>query len=333
MKIAHIVPNSISFPLTSHNGRYEWVRQLASLQAAKGHEVTVYGGPSSHIDGVVCKTIESPSNDKRTNNIATFHMAFLHEHDVYHSHFDNLHYQVAGDTKKPIVYTQHWWPDSETVRLAHLGAANVWAVPPTQFMYDFDSSSGIQSKGYIYHGIDLTIFRPVTTNKSDRLLYVGRISPEKNIDIAISVARKAGVPLDIVGKVSAKNQSYWEKLQPFIDGDMIRYLGQKNHDELVELYSSTAGALFPLEPTEPFGLVAIEAQACGAPVVMKAGGSRGELLQEGVTGFLCETEEEFVKKIHQLYTISSENCVSFAQKFGITAMFDSYQKLYESLID
>src|SRR5690606_19204108 len=113
-----------------------------------------------------------------------FRLSFAHDHDVYHSHFDDLHYEVAHETPKPIVFTQHWWPKERLLHLAKtIDAPNVWAVPPTQYMYNFDQSVGVQSKGFIYHGIDLTVFRRTDAKPSDRLLFVGRISPEKNLPL------------------------------------------------------------------------------------------------------------------------------------------------------
>lgn len=332
MRIAHIIPHSISFPLKSHNGRYEWVQQLAQLQASQGHEVTIYGGPDSFLEGVTCIHISTLLNDKRTNNIETFRLAFSHNHDLYHSHFDALHYEVARETVKPIVATQHWWPSPDTILLAKNNPGNVWAVPPTVFMYEFDRSSHIQSKGHIYHGIDLTVFKPETQEKKDRLLFVGRISPEKNLEIAIAAAQKAGVVLDIVGKISPKNRTYWESLEHYIDGDRIRYLGQKTRTELVTLYSSVRGVLVPLEATEAFGLVAIEAQACGAPVIMKRGGSRSELIKENSTGFLCDSITEFTQAIHQLNSLKPLDCITFASSFDIHTMTTEYENLYAELI-
>ncbi|MES2630540.1 MAG: glycosyltransferase [Patescibacteria group bacterium] len=333
MNIAHIIPHSVSFPLKSHNGRYEWVRQLALLQTQQGHTVTIYGSPASVVEGLSFAGIAESSDNKKQNNIDTFRLAFSNNHDVYHSHFDDLHYEVASETSKPIIFTQHWWPTEQTVQFAAiLNPGNVWAVPPTRFMYDFDAQSGIQTQGFIYHGIDLDIFQPSNVQKNDRLLFVGRISPEKNLHVALSFAKKAGIGLDIVGKVAPKNEEYWQSLQSYVDGDQIRYLGAKNQTELIDLYSAALGVLCPYEPTEAFGLVAIESQACGTPIIMKSGGSRSELLQEGKTGFLCETEDEFIEAINKIGSLNAEDSIAFAKKFDIVAMAEAYEELYAKFV-
>jgi glycosyltransferase involved in cell wall biosynthesis len=333
MNIAHILPYSVKLPLEEHNGRYDWVKDLVALQIEDGHSVTIYSHPDSVLEGAATIGISTASPTRKQNNIETFKLAFSNNHDVYHSHFDNLQYEVANETDRPIVFTQHWWPHEETVRIAqNYSAPNVWAVPPTQYMYQFDLTSGIQSLGHIYHGIDLSTFKPAGTKKSGRLLFAGRISPEKNLDVAIAAAKAAGVGLDIVGKVVPKNEAYWQSLQGDIDGKNIVYLGSKNRQELIELYSSALAVLCPYEPTEPFGLVSIEAQACGTPVILKKGGSRAEIVIDGKTGFLCESINEYVDAIRASSSIESEECVAFAGLFDIRTMAQKYNELYKKLI-
>lgn len=333
MKIAHILPASVIFPLNSHNGRYEWVLSLASLQAKSGHDVTVYCNQNAHIDGVRTKGVQHLTDDKKSNNKEVFRLALSDDSDIYHSHFDNLHYEMSHETTKPIVYTQHWLPEENTIQLAQTTSSkNVWAVPPTNYMYKFDTNSGIQSKGFIYHGIDLELFHTSSTRKNGRLLFVGRISQQKNLDIALSTARRTGVGLDIIGKVTQKDQEYWEKLQPLVDGEQIRYLGPKSHDELVHYYSSARAVIFPSDINETFGLVAIESQACGTPIIMKRGGSRGELLEEGVTGFLCETADDFDAAVNSASKLRPIDCTNFAKKFDIRVMAKHYEDLYNDLL-
>lgn len=333
MNIAHITPYSNRYPLAQHNGRYHWVHQLAELQVQAGHTVTIYGHPDSQLDTITTQGITSSTSDKRQNNIETFRLAFKNDHDIYHSHFDNLHYEVAHETSRPIVATQHWWPSEETIALAQTSqAANVWAVPPTKYMYEFDQQQHIPSKGYIYHGIDLSLFRHNRVQKNGRLLAVGRISPEKHIDDAIAIAKRAGIGLDIIGKLVDKNRDYWATMSDAIDGEQIRYLGAKSQEELAEYYAKASALLFPADLNEAFGLTAIEAQACGTPVIMRQGGSRGELLVEGETGFLCNSEEQFVTAAHKASKLSPAACRQFAEKFDVNSMAEKYGELYSALL-
>lgn len=333
MRIAHVIPHSITFPLATHNGRYDWVLQLATIQADYGHEVTIYCNPASMIEGIRTVGIKVTNQDNKRNNIDTFKLALQHKHDIYHSHFDNLHYEIAPETDKQIVFTQHWWPSPRTVELANLhNTHNVWAVPPTHYMYEFDLSSGIPTKGHIYHGVDTSLFSAYPAEKNGRLLFVGRIAPEKNLPLVLKVAQRSGLGLDIIGRVPEKNQTYWQTLQPAIDGVYIRYLGPKDHSELTTYYAKALALLFPSDINEAFGLVAIESQLCGTPVIMYRGGSRGELIEEGKTGFLCDTEEDFIRAVRSAGNLDPKDCVRFAQSFDVHTMAERYQKLYQSLL-
>ena len=333
MNIAHILPYSATFPLTFPNGRYNWVRELAQLQVQQGHTVTIYCNPSSRIEGLSFRGIAQDLGDKHQNNLATFRLAFENHHDVYHSHFDDLHYEVAHETVKPIVYTQHWWPSDRSVTFANTHSpANVWAVPPTRYMYDFDIANNIQSKGFIYHSIDLSIFHADESVKNNRLLFVGRIDPGKNLEVAIQAAQQSGLGLDIIGKITPKNQEYWDTIKQNVDGQQIQYLGTKTQHELVPYYTAAKALICPFAVSEAFGLVSIEAQACGTPVLMRKGGSRGELLKEGVTGFLCESDEAFTDVLAKLDILKSQDCINFAQQFSVNAMATAYEALYAELI-
>ena len=156
LSIAHLVPYSIVFPLSRHSGRYGWMIDLVARQAASGMHVTVYSNPASRIDipGVTCKSVSGAFTDSASaNRELLVHSLQDATIDIYHSHFDNLHYMVAGATKKPIIYTQHWWPTKETIAKAQTyEAANVWAVPPTKYMLELDRQYDIKTKGFIYHG-------------------------------------------------------------------------------------------------------------------------------------------------------------------------------------
>lgn len=334
MKIAHILPHSIKLPLTSHNGRYDWMLAVVHKQIKAGHDVTIFCHPDSEIGNIRTIGIEEESGNKELDNISLFERAFEHKADIYHSHLDNLHYKIAHMTDKPIVYTQHWWPTEETVKMAkQYSPKNVWAVPPTKHMYEMDKKLGIQTKGHIYHGIDLEQFGEFgEISKNNRLLFVSRISPEKNLPIAIRVAKKSGVGLDIIGKIADKNIDYWKSIEKDIDNVSIKYLGPQPHDKLGYYYSRSLALMFPSDVNEPFGLVAIEAQACGLPVLMLKGGSRGELIDEGKTGFLCSSDKEFANAIKLLKDIRPLDCKKFARKFDIYNMILSYEQLYSTLI-
>lgn len=334
MKIAHIVPASIKFPPNKPNGRYMWVLNLARLQSERGNDVTIFAKEGSTDNSKIkWRSIPHEVDDRKTNNINITKMALKDaSFDIFHSHFDNLHYKVGHLTDTPIVFTQHWWPIEETLKLARsYEGANIWAVPPTKHMLSFNQENGVKSCHFIHHGVDLSFFHQTDIQKNGRLLTVGRISPEKNLELCIEISKKANIGLDIVGKITPKNQTYWEKLLPMIDGIKIVYHGTKSQQELLDYYSAAQAVLFPSNVHEAFGLVAIEAQACGTPVIMTRGGSRGELIDEGHTGFLCESIDEYAKSVHNSAAVNPQDCYAFAKKFDMQLMVDNYQHLYSQL--
>jgi glycosyltransferase involved in cell wall biosynthesis len=336
LNIAHLLPYSAHFPLEKHNGRYEWALRLARLQVRDGHTVTIYSAPGSHDEhqGVVWSSIGEATGDKQSNNIALIKSAFNNgKHDIYHSHFDNLHYQLADMVEKPVIYTQHWFPNEKLTATVHLNTRkNVFAVPPTLYMARENERLGIPSMNTIYHGIDLELFKPVPIPAAERLIFVGRITEGKGLAEAVSIALAADHKLDIVGKLNNIDIAYWDKIKQFVDGDQIRYLGPKTLQEVAALLPQAQALLFPSKTIEAFGQVTIEAQASGTPVIISGIGASSELVINGKTGFIANTEEEYLNAISNLGTINRSSCRQFAMKFSIEEMAANYYIAYELLV-
>lgn len=333
MNIAHILPYSAKFPLTKHNGRYEWVLRLAKLQVKNGHTVTIYSSPQSNGEGILWESLPADLGSKEQNNIALFNAAFSnHEHDIFHSHFDYLHYLVADSTTKPVVFTQHWFPNQKIADMqANNHSGNVVAVPVTEYMRGKDIELGIKSSNKIYHGIDLSLFQLPTSPRSDHLICLGRISPNKGVYEAVQIAIKSVSKLDIVGKVNQIDQQYWTSILPFVDGENIRYLGPQPQETVAKLLGQAKAYLFPSQQPEAFGQVTIEAQACGTPVIISSVGASNELIIDGATGFIARSEQDYIDAINKVTMIDSQTCRNFAEKFDINQMAINYDQLYKSL--
>lgn len=337
MNIAHLLPYSAKFPTSTHHGRYDWALRIAKAQAAKGHTVTMYCAPGSGEGIPELQWQSSPHNfgDKMTNNIATIKEALQHpEHDIFHSHLDFAHYFVGDATDKPIVVTQHWFPKEMFGQAAHFNTkGNVQAVAVTNRMREEDARLGIPVAETIYHGIDLDQFSFSTAPHGDRLVFVGRIAPHKGTHIAVQAAKLAGAKLDIIGKVNAQDEDYWKSILPAIDGEQIRYLGPKPHDEIPAIFASAKAFLFPSQQIESFGQTTVEAQACGTPVVISNIGASDELVQDGRSGFLANTIDEFVEAIGKIDQIDPADCRKSAERFNLVTMFARYEALYNRLVD
>jgi glycosyltransferase involved in cell wall biosynthesis len=272
-------------------------------------------------------------NDKKLNNIALIKEAVQQaKHDIFHSHFDYLHFFIADSTKKPFVATQHWFPSHLDAAAAQYNAKNsVHVIPPTNFMAAENRRLGIPVEKVINHGIDLNLFKP-RSKVSNRFLFVGRITPSKGVLEAVRYAIASRVKLDVVGKINDIDKTYWQQIEPLIDGDQVRYLGPKNQEEVALLFSQAKAFIFPSVKTEAFGQVTIESQASGTPVIISDVGASKELVLHGKTGFIAETEEQFIQAIIKINKLDRSECRKFAENFNIEHMVAKYEELYRSLI-
>lgn len=335
MNIAHLLPYTAHFPLEKYSGRYDWALRLALRQAANGHNVTIYAAPNSG-EGFAEITWKSSTYDyeqKALNNLALVKTALLDsDYDIYHSHFDKMHYFLGDDTKKPILYTQHWFPNDGIAYAASFNTThNVLAVPPTHYMFEEDKKLGMRSTPVIPHGIDLHLFQPFDHPVSDRLIFSGRVAPHKGVLEAVKIARAANQKLDIVGRIKDTDLPYWEEIEQLIDGEQIKYLGPKTQSELALLFSSAKAFIFPSQIPEAFGQVTIEAQACGTPVIISDVGASHEVVEHGKTGFIVQSMSEYIEAINNIGTIDRQYCRRFAEQFDLNKMVDRYDQLYKRL--
>jgi glycosyltransferase involved in cell wall biosynthesis len=152
----------------------------------------------------------------------------------------------------------------------------------------------------IHHGIDLNLYR-LQTKKQNYHSFLGRIAPIKGTDIAIEVAKKSGIPLKIAGEVQPIFQDYFDsQIKPHLDGKFIEYVGEVDLAAKNDLLGNSLALLFPIRWDEPFGLVMIEAMACGTPVLALPGGSVEEVVRHGISGFVCQTPQEMAQYCRDL---------------------------------
>jgi glycosyltransferase involved in cell wall biosynthesis len=181
----------------------------------------------------------------------------------------------------------------------------------------------------VHHGLPLDLYR-FRPDAGDYLVFVGRISPEKRLDRAIEIARRAGLPLRVAAKVDDADRAYFEsEIEPLLDGPHVEFLGEVGEREKDELFGGALGLLFPIDWPEPFGLVMIESLACGTPVVAFPGGSVPEVIDPGRTGFLVGSVEEAVAAVRQLPRLERAACrQGFEERFSAPRMARDYVALY-----
>jgi len=185
----------------------------------------------------------------------------------------------------------------------------------------------------IHHGIRVQDF-PFSEKRGDYLVWLGRMTPRKGVKEAIQVAKKTGEKLVLAGVVKERDKAYFEKeIQPEIDGKQITYIGPVNHEQKVAVLSQAKALLYPLQWEEPFGIVMVESLACGTPVIALKRGASPEIVEDQVTGFIVETENELIEAVGKIATIDRKACRKRVEKhFSVTAMADTYEALYYQLV-
>jgi glycosyltransferase involved in cell wall biosynthesis len=185
----------------------------------------------------------------------------------------------------------------------------------------------------IHHGIDLSLYQLVE-RKQQYLSFIGRIAPLKGTHLAIEVAQRAGIPLKIAGDVQPMYREYFEqKIRPHIDGKLVEYIGLADVRAKNELLGNSMAMLFPIQWNEPFGLVMVEAMACGTPVLAMPGGSVSEVIKDGVSGYVCRTVRQMTKRAGDLNFDPAAVRHYVEETFSTQKMVRHYMALYQEALD
>ena len=186
----------------------------------------------------------------------------------------------------------------------------------------------------IYHGLPRELLPYRESPSRDYLAFVGRICPEKRVDRAIEIAKRAGMKLRIAAKIDKTDEAYFaSEIQPLLDDPLIEFVGEINDAQKPEFFGNAMGLLFPIDWPEPFGLVMIEAMSCGTPVMAYDRGSVPEVIDNGVTGFVVDGEDEAVVAVNRL-TMLNRLMVRkrFEERFSVERMVDEYEGLYQAAL-
>jgi glycosyltransferase involved in cell wall biosynthesis len=334
MKIAQVAPLQVATPPHAYGGTERIIHNLTESLVEMGHEVTLFATGDSQTSARlvpgVAKAIEfDPEIEANAYHIAMLEEVYRHasEFDVIHSHLDYLTFPFIETTDTPTVLTLHGRIDMHEFKRVYSAYADA--------NYVAISESQRQDQPYlnwvatIHHGIDMARFA-FSPQMGEYLCFVGRITPEKGPECAIEVAKRAGIPLKIAAKVDPKNRKYFTQvIEPLLDHPLIEFLGQLDEARKCELMRGAMALLLPIHWPEPFGVVFIEALACGTPVLTCPIGSAPELLRDGVTGFLRETTDELVEAVRLLPYISREACRDYAvRRFDRHRMANDYLRVY-----
>jgi glycosyltransferase involved in cell wall biosynthesis len=234
--------------------------------------------------------------------------------------------------RTPTVHTLHGRLDLPHLRLllTHFADVPLVSISDAQRRPVEDLELGWAAT--VHHGVPTATYR-LGSGRGGYLAFLGRISPEKRVDLAVAAALRAGLPLKIAAKVDAIDRLYFEReIEPLFAHPLIEYLGEIGETDKPAFLGDAAALLFPIDWPEPFGLVMIEALACGTPVIARPFGSVPEILTPGRTGFIADTVEEIADAVRRLDRIDRAGCRREAEsRFSVERMVDGYEAVYQAL--
>ncbi|HTV38984.1 MAG TPA: glycosyltransferase family 4 protein [Candidatus Sulfotelmatobacter sp.] len=338
LKIAQVAPLYESVPPKYYGGTERVVSYLTEALVSLGHDVTLYASGDSVTSAKlrpICRNalrLDASSIDPHADHVLLAEKVLQEsgEFDIVHSHIDYAAYPLLRRMETPRVTTLHGRLD----------------IPNLQSLYhEFDDEplisvsnrqrlplSWANWQATVYHGVPEKLYR-LNETPGRYLAFLGRISPEKRVDDAIEIARRARIPLKIAAKVDKTDREYFEMVIKPLLHDGVEFIGEIGELEKNEFLGNALALLFMIDWPEPFGLAMIESLACGTPVIARSRGSVPEILEHGATGFVIESLDEAERAIRQLGQLSRKHCRKmFEERFSAIRMASNYLTVYEKII-
>ncbi|KKT63269.1 MAG: Glycosyltransferase [Parcubacteria group bacterium GW2011_GWC1_45_13] len=341
LRIAQLAPLWIPIPPRTYGGIELMLSELTEELIKRGYDITLFAsGDSKTSAKFVPVTEKAIWLDRELKNPHAPVMRMLkeifdrfYEFDILHNHFNFFMFPLSLRLDCPRFLTTVHRPVDKHYAEAMKSYHKIKYVAISEDHKRSMEAFGVPVCDVIYNGIDPARYE-FNDSPGDYLLYLSRLNREKGVLTAIEVAKAAEQKLIIAGN-SAGNAEwsfFLHEIQPHLHDDNISFRGQVNFQEKVELLKNAKALLFPIDRQEPFGLVMIEAMACGTPVIGFRKGSVPEVIEHGKTGFVVGTPEEMIKAIGQLSGINRKICrKAVEEKFSLKQMVDKYEKIYERL--
>jgi glycosyltransferase involved in cell wall biosynthesis len=339
MRIAQIAPLIEAVPPLLYGGTERIVSYLTEALVQQGHEVTLFAsGDSQTTAKLVTCAPRALRLDRSARDPVPPHLIMLDEvrcrsqqFDILHFHVDVLHFPLFRDIAGQTVTTLHGRLDLPQLRpfyarfpefpLVSISDEQRHPLPPVNWV------------GTVHHGLPLELLRFSDEPQGNYLAFLGRISPEKGPDRAIEIARRTKIPLRIAAKVDDHDRDYFEhRIRAQLDDPLVEFIGEINETEKSQFLGNARALLFPVDWPEPFGLVMIEAMACGTPVIAFRRGAVPEILEDGLTGFIVESVDEAVCAVERLHELERWQIRRrFEQRFSAERVARDYLTIYRKL--
>jgi glycosyltransferase involved in cell wall biosynthesis len=338
MRIAQVAPLYESVPPALYGGTERVVSWLTEELVRLGHEVTLFASGDSlttaRLVPACQKALRLDPNcvDQLAHHVLMLDQVFSEreQFDLVHFHIDHLHFPLSRLTQIPQVTTLHGRLDLADLAPLYLHFRDMPVI----------SISDAQRRplpwanwqGTVHHGLPRESFS-LGNGSGGYLAFLGRTSPEKGLDQAIEIAKRAGMPLKIAAKIDRVDVDYFENvIKPLLDHPLIEFIGEIGHREKNAFLGDAAALVFPINWQEPFGLVMIEAMACGTPVIAYSLGSVPEVITDGLTGFRVPDLESAARAVNRLGEIDRRKCQRyFEEHFDAERMALEYLQIYQRL--
>lgn len=340
MRIAQVSPLYESVPPRLYGGTERVVSYLTEELVNMGHDVTLFASAdsetSARLIGVCPSALRLSKDviDPIAHHVLMLEkvMKHLREFDIIHFHIDYIHFPLIRSKRIRSLTTLH----------GRLDIGDIFPLYREYREIPVVSISNEQRRplpflnwvGTVYHGIPEDLYRPVY-KKGKYLAFIGRMSPEKRPDLAIEIAKKAGIPLKMAAKVDDANREYFESVvKPLLDTELVEFIGEIGEAEKNEFLGNALAMLFPIDWPEPFGLVMIESMACGTPVLARRCGSVPEVMKDGVSGYIFDEVDEAVKLLERIDSIDRRSVRRyFEERFTASRMAEDYVELYNMQLE
>jgi glycosyltransferase involved in cell wall biosynthesis len=341
LRIAQVAPLYESVPPRLYGGTERVVAHLCDALVERGHEVTLFASGDSRTRARLVAPIpralrmETSPPDPIAAHMISLGGAFdpAGGFDVIHCHVDYLAFPFARLTATPTLHTLHGRLDLPYLIPTHRAFRGLPLVSISDAQREPLRALDLHWADTVYHGLPLSEY-PFSASGGDYLAFLGRASPEKRPDLAITAAVRAGVPLKIGAKIDRVDEEYFERdVAPLLGHPLVEFLGEIGGEERVRLLRGARAVLFPIDWPEPFGLVLIEALACGTPVIAFRRGSVPEIIDNGQTGFIVDTLDGMIRAIRRVDRLDRRACREAAERrFTVDAMVDAYERSYTRLL-
>jgi glycosyltransferase involved in cell wall biosynthesis len=339
LRIAQVAPLYESVPPKFYGGTERVVSYLTEELVSQGHDVTLFASGdsvtrSSLIPITNCALrMDSSSIDTLAHHILMLEQVACRyeEFDILHFHIDYLHFPLSRRLSVPTVTTLHGrldlpdlvalYREFRDMPVISISNSQRKPLPAARWM------------ATVPHGLPLKLYT-FSQEAGRYLAFIGRISPEKRLDHAIEIAQRAGMPLKIAAKVDKVDTEYFRNsIEPLLRSPLVEYVGEISEHEKNAFFGNAYALLFPIDWEEPFGLVMIEALACGAPVIAFNRGSVPEVIEDGVTGFIVNNVDEAMEAVHRIPQLSRAACRrAFELRFTAERMARDYVHVYQTLM-